>query len=216
MPRKFVKYSRKHQQLIYAAIIKNYAAWMQSKDPIITELIEMKNDKKETSKINAYYSDKAKKELKQLYIQATRELSEKEPLEAFKSNLIDTLELIVPKTISIESKVEIIWSDIDYNLRKFIEELSIQLGSQETFSLALRLLSKEKAIAFTQYCIDYFTENEIPMDSKMVDMVKDAEHDCFIFAMLRQRKCAICGIGFIEFHIRTRHNKYPSASNLVK
>ena len=180
MPRKFVNYSRQHQKLLYSGIIKCYSAFLQSKDPgNITD--------------SNYWTYRAKEELKQLYTQATKEISEKEPLEAFKSNLIDTLELIVPKDISIESKVEIIWNDIDYNLRKFVEELAIQLGNQETFSLALRLLSKEKAIAFTQYCIDYFLDNEIPIDDRLKEMIKETEGAKYTIACIRNKKCVITG-----------------------
>jgi len=193
MPRVFKNYSRQHQKLLYAGIIKSYANWLQSKEPV--------------SVPNDYWTYKAKEELKRLYVKATRELSEKEPLEAFKSNLTDTLDIILPKNLSIDQKKEIIWADIDYNLRKFIEELSIQLGNQETFSLALRLLSQEKAIAFTQFCIDYFMDHEIPMDEKLIDMIKESEHDHYIYALIKKRKCCICGKENADLHHEENVNR---------
>ena len=198
MPRKFIPYSRQHQKLLYGGLIKCYSAYLQSKDP--NNITDSK-----------YWTYRAKEELKRLYMEATKEIREDKPLERFRENIDITLDIMLPKNISIENKKEIIWSDIDANLRDFISDLAVELGKVETFSLALRLLSKEKAIAFTQFCIDYFIDHEIEMDAKMIEMIKESEGAKYTIACLRNRKCCITGksnadIHHIEAYISRKYN----------
>ena len=174
--------SRQHQKLLYKAIIDNYASYLQSKDIIPANM-----------KAHAYWQWKAKDELKKLYCKATKSVRIEKPLEVYNQKLQETLKETMQKEYTLETKIDIIVKDNEYNLRDFIEDLAIELGATEYFSLALRCCSNEKAIAFTRYCIDYFLDKEIPMDEQLRNSIFEAEQEHYIYACLKSKVCAVTG-----------------------
>ena len=176
--KKFKPASRDNQKLIYA-LFQSYAAYLSTKKP--------------NSLPKAYWAWKAKGELKILYMEATKEIRCDNALDKLKDNTRATIEIVIEKNISTDNKIEIILDDIMLSLRVFISDLAVELGSTETFSLTLKLCGNERAIAFTQFIIDYYLDNEIAMTEKTIEMIKEQEHDKFVYAMLRNKKCAVCG-----------------------
>jgi len=203
--KKFKTSSRKSQKLAYA-LIKEYANHLQSRSP--------------ESAPRDYWTYKAKIDLKKLYLQATKEISEQKPLEKFNSDVRDSLIEAFEKDWTIETKVNVLIDDIDVNLKTFIEELAIQLGNVETFTLALRLCSQEKMTAFIQYVIDYYIDNEIQISKKTHEMILEEEGAKFTIACLKNRKCVITGkanadLHHVESYISRKYNPAYAKDLLV-
>lgn len=174
----FKQSSRQNQKLIYA-LFQSYAAYLSSNSPHKLPSV--------------YWSYKAKQELKKLYMKATKEIRQDNALQALKCEVKATLYEVIEMDISTDSKVKIIVDDMMLHLRNFISDLAVELGSAETFSLALKLCDNQRAIKFTEFIIDYYIDNEIPMTDKTVKMIEEQHHDKLIYACLRNKKCCICG-----------------------
>ena len=202
--KKFKSMSRQHQKLIYS-LINEYANYLSSKNP--------------GTSISSFWTYKAKQDLKKLYIKSTKDLRSDDPINDFKNNINETLDNMLDRDLKKETKKEIILDDILCNLRYFIEDLAIQLGDTETFSLALKLCSSEKAIAFTQFLIDYFIDNEIPLSEKTKNMILEQEGEKFTIACIKNRKCIITGkegeIHHIESYISRKYNPSYAKELLV-
>lgn len=63
----------------------------------------------------------------------------------------------------------------------------------DTFSLALKLMSNVEAVAFTNFLFDYFLQNDIAMWEEMQMLYKQQNEEKYIYSMLKHRKCAVCG-----------------------
>ena len=185
MSRIFIPSTRQQQKTIYA-FINAYANYLQSRS--------------QKAIPSDYWRYKAKCDLKKKYIKATKEIREKEPLETMRNNILIKLNEVLDKNYTKETKTDILLNDIEYEVRDFIEDLAIQLGGSDTFSLALRVTSKTKAMSFITYLIDLFLDNEIPMGKELHDLVIESEHNKFIYACLKNKKCAICGNGKVDLH----------------
>ena len=208
MPKKFKQMSRQHQKFLYSLIINNYASYLQGLDKNPVSMGD-----------NVYWTAKAKHELKKLYIKSTKDIREEKPLDAFNDKLKDVLREIIPKTYTLDAKIEIISEDIQYNLRDFLSDLAIELGRDEYFSLALRSCSNEKAIAFTRFCIDYYVDNEIPIDQVLRDSILETEAEHYTIACIKKRVCIITGkqgadIHHVE-HVGTMGYKRKDAGDLL-
>ena len=134
--KQFKQMSRDQQSLIYVALINNYASYLESKDTT-----------PELMKYKTYWQEKAKDKLKAMYTKATREIRVEKPLEVFNERVAETLNDVIPKEYTLDSKVDIITNDIDYNLRDFIADLAIELGATQYFSLALKCCVAPNSIA---------------------------------------------------------------------
>ena len=189
MPKQFKKMSRDQQELIYAALINNFASYLESKDTT-----------PELMKYKTYWQEKAKDKLKAMYTKATREIRVEKPLEVFNVRVAETLNEIIPKEYELESKVDIITKDIDYHLRDFISDLAIELGSTQYFSLALKCCSMEKARLFITYCIDFFLDKEIPIDDELRDNLMRNEGEHYTISCLKKRICVITGKPGADIH----------------
>lgn len=188
----FKKATRQQQKTIYA-FINAYALYLssRSKEAIPTD----------------YWKYKAKQDLKKLYLKATRDIRQDKPLDVMRKNIKLSLENILDKKYKKETKIDMLLNDVEYELRQFIEELAVEL-SNDTFSLALHVMSKEKAKGFIVYLIDYFLDNEIEMGKELHDLVIESEHNKFIYACLKNKKCSICGTENVDLH------HWDSASSL--
>ena len=182
---KFKTATRKSQKLAYA-LIGEYANNLASKS--------------EYALPTEYFLHLAKIDLKTLYKKATKELRTGKAFDNFNSNIAGTLTEALAKDWTIETKVNVIKDDIDYNLRLFIEDLANELGTVETFSLALKLCGQEKMNKFITFLFDYYLDNEIGISETTKNMIVEQDHDKYIYACLKSKVCAICGVrNNIEF-----------------
>ncbi len=176
---KFIPSTRKQQKTIYG-FINQYSLYLQSKSDL--------------SISSELYTLKAKIELKRLYMELIKDIKVDNPLlqmrEVVKLGIDSFAEELI---VTGEDKTEDLLNVVDGALREFIEDLALQLAPSEAFSLALAVMSKERATKFIQFLIDYFIDNEISLGKELHKMVVEGEHDKFIFACLRNKKCAVCG-----------------------
>jgi len=183
--KKFKPSSRQSQKLAYA-LLGDYANYLASKSP--------------ESLPHEYWIWKAKSYLKKLYIQATRELREGKAFDIFKSNVSDSLIEALERDWTNETKANVILDDIEANLREFLEWLSIELNVTESFSLALRVCSQEKMCLFIKFIIDFYLDNDIPINDKTHEMILEQEGANFTIACLKNRKCVITGKEGADIH----------------
>ncbi len=177
MHKSFRKYSRNSQELIYW-LINDYACKLQE--------IEVGQTASE------YYRYQAKKQLKKLYMKHTGiNLKELNPFKNFYGDMKVKIEDTLKKKVSDNSKTEIILSDMDFLIRQEFQKLTLALDG--TFSLCLNLMSQDKANKFIQWLFDYLLDKEIPMRKEIVNLYAEAENERFIYAMLKHKKCCICG-----------------------
>lgn len=177
MHNKFVSYSRDSQELIYW-LINDYACKLQE-----IEVGQTASD---------YYRYTAKKQLKKLYLKHTGiKLKELNPFQNIYSEMRFKIEDIMHKDISENSKVETILNDMDFLIRQELQKLTLALDG--TFSLSLKLMSQEKANRFIQWLFDYMLAKDIPMREEIVELYSSTENDKYIYAMLKHKKCCICG-----------------------
>lgn len=184
MHKSFRKYSRDSQELIYW-LINDYACKLQEIDVGKTA--------------GEYYRYLAKKQLKKLYMKHSGiNLKELNPFKNFYGEMKSKIEDTLCKKISDSSKTEVILSDMDFLIRQEFQKLTLALDG--TFSLCLNLMSQEKANKFIQWLFDYMLDNEIPMRQEIVNLYAESENEKFIYAMLRRKKCCICGKEVTGFH----------------
>jgi len=180
--RKFVNATRKQQKTIYG-FIKQYSLHLQSKSDSATE--------------SEYWVYKAKEELKRLYMELTKDFRDNNPLKLMRNNIEATLSKVLDMTIEKENQIDIIMADVNVNLIEYIEDLALKL-EPTVFSLALHIMSKERATLFIRFLIEYFLDNEIGLGEELHNMIIENEHDNFIFACLKNKKCAICGDRYVD------------------
>ena len=177
MHKSFRKYSINSQRLIYW-LINDYACKLEEIDVGKTA--------------SEYYRYEAKRQLKKLYLKHTGiNLKELNPFKNFYGDMKVKIEDTLSKKISDNSKTEIILNDMDFLIRQEFQKLTLALDG--TFSLCLNLMSQDKANKFIQWLFDYLLDKEIPMRKEIVNLYAEAENDKFIYAMLKHKKCCICG-----------------------
>lgn len=176
--------SWENQKLIYW-FIDCFAYYLADKD--ISNL-----SSKEKTGISDYYRFQAKEKLKKLYIRASgKSLKGYEPFknlnEKLEKNIIEVLE----KKYTNKNKAKII---LDMLMKFVIEEMQLLLIKLEgTFSLALKLVTNEEAVGFTNFLFDYFMHNEIPMWNQMHELYRKQNNRKWVYWMLKKKICVITG-----------------------
>ena len=176
--------SRDNQELIYW-FIDCYAYFLKSIE------INWKSSK-EKPRISDYYRFQAKEKLKKLYIKSSgKSLENYEPFKNLKEKLEKKIIEILDKKYTNESKAKII---LDYLLKFVIEEMQLLLIKLEgTFSLALKLVTNQEAIEFTNFLFDYFMDKEIPMWNEIHELYKTQNNRKWVYWMLKKKICVITG-----------------------
>lgn len=173
----FRRYTRDTQRLIY---------WL------LSDYSNFKTGNMVGATPSTYHLYDTKKELKKLYVKHLGiKISELKPFSEFRTALKDKIEDTLHKNISENSKIEIILDDTEVLIREEFQKLLLQLDG--TFSLALNMMSQEQANDFINWLFDLLLDNQIPMRKEIVDLYKKNENDKFIYSMLRNKKCCICG-----------------------
>lgn len=146
---------------------------------------------KEKPAISDYFLYKAKEDLKKLYIRYSgKNIKEYEPFKSLEEKLKDRIGNVIDKNYSRESKINIITSDLMDFVTEEMQMLLIKLN--DTFSLAIKMMSNLEAIEFTNFLFDYFLQNDIAMWEEMQKLYKEQNEEKYIYAKLKHRKCAVC------------------------
>lgn len=175
--------SRENQKLIYW-FIDCYAYKLKGVD------INWQTSKEKPA-ISDYFLYKAKEDLKKLYIRYSgKNIKAYEPFKSLEEKLKDRIGNIIDKNYSKESKINIITSDLMDFVTEEMQMLLIKLN--DTFSLAIKMMSNLEAIEFTNFLFDYFLQNDIAMWEEMQKLYKKQNEEKYIYAKLKHRKCAVC------------------------
>lgn len=175
--------SRKNQKLIYW-FIDCYAYYLKGVD------INWSSSSQKPA-ISEYFLYKAKEDLKKLYIKHSgKNLKEYEPFRNLEEKLKDRIGNVIDKSYTKESKVNIITNDLLDFVTDEIQMLFIKLN--DTFSLAIKLMSNDEAVNFTNYLFDYFLQNDIAMWEEMQMLYKQQNEEKYIYSKLKYKRCAVC------------------------
>ena len=173
----FRNYSRESQKLIY---------WL------ISDYSNFKTGSQVGTNPTDYYISQAKKELKKLYLKSLgMSRSNIYPFRDFRNNLKEKVDDILQKNVSNTSKSEIILNDVEVLIRDEFKNLMIKLD--ETFSLQLNMMSQEEANNFITWLFDFFLDKNIPMREEIAQLYAEQQNDKYIYSLLKNKKCAICG-----------------------
>lgn len=176
--------SRDNQELIYW-FIDCFAYYLADKD--ISNL-----SSKEKTGISDYYRFHAKEKLKKLYIRASgKQLKGYEPFKNLNEKLEKKIIEVLEKKYTNKNKAKII---LDMLMKFVVEEMQLLLIKLEgTFSLALKLVTNEEAVEFTNFLFDYFMDNEIPMWNQMHELYRKQNNRKWVYWMLKKKICVITG-----------------------
>lgn len=175
--------SRENQKLIYW-FIDCYAYKLKGVD------INWQTSKEKPA-ISDYFLYKAKEDLKKLYIRYSgKNIKGYEPFKSLEEKLKDRIGNVIDKNYSRESKINIITSDLMDFVTEEMQMLLIKLN--DTFSLAIKMMSNLEAIEFTNFLFDYFLQNDIAMWEEMQKLYKEQNEEKYIYAKLKHRKCVVC------------------------
>lgn len=176
--------SWENQKLIYW-FIDCFAYYLADKD--ISNL-----SSKEKTGISDYYRFQAKERLKKLYIRASgKSLKGYEPFKNLNEKLEKKIIEVLEKKYTNKNKAKII---LDMLMKFVVEEMQFLLIKLEgTFSLALKLVTNEEAIEFTNFLFDYFMHNEIPMWNQMHELYRKQNNRKWVYWMLKKKICVITG-----------------------
>lgn len=82
---------------------------------------------------------------------------------------------------------------IDELQDSFIIAIQSFLLKQNDFSLALQLMSQDKANRFIEYLFSLALDNNVPLRKEIATLYAEEQNESYVFTMLLKRKCAICG-----------------------
>lgn len=176
--------SRDNQELIYW-FIDCFAYHLANKD--INNL-----SSKEKPRISDYFRFQAKEKLKKLYIRSSgKSLENYEPFRNLNKKLEKKIIEILEKKYTNKNKAKII---LDSLMKFVIEEMQLLLIKLEgTFSLALKLVTNQEAVEFTNFLFDYFMYKEIPMWNQIHELYKKQNNRKWVYWMLKKKICVITG-----------------------
>lgn len=176
--------SRDNQELIYW-FIDCFAYHLANKD--INNL-----SSKEKPRISDYFRFQAKEKLKKLYIRSSgKSLENYEPFRNLNEKLEKKIIEVLEKKYTNNNKAKII---LDSLMKFVIEEMQLLLIKLEgTFSLALKLVTNQEAVEFTNFLFDYFMDKEIPMWNQIHELYKKQNNRKWVYWMLKRKICVITG-----------------------
>lgn len=175
--------SRENQKLIYW-FIDCYAYKLKGVD------INWSSSSQKPA-ISDYFLYKAKEDLKKLYIKHSgKNIKGYEPFRDMENKLKDRIGDVIDRHYTRDTKINIITNDLMDFVTDEIQLLFIKLN--DTFSLALKLMSNEEAVAFTNFLFDYFLQNDIAMWEEMQMLYKQQNEEKYIYSKLKYKRCAIC------------------------
>jgi len=176
--------SRENQKLIYW-FIDCYAYYLAG--------IEINwRTSKEKPRVSDYFKYKAKEYLKKKYIVSSeKNVKDYKPFSNLESKLKNKIMSVLERNYTNETKVSVL---TDYLLDFTTEEMQMLLIKLDgTFSLALKMISNDEAIKFTNYLFDFFMQKDIPMWQEMHELYRSQENRNWVYWMLKKKICVITG-----------------------
>ena len=82
---------------------------------------------------------------------------------------------------------------IDELQDSFIIAIQSFLLKQDDFSLALQLMSQDKANKFIEYLFSLALDNNIPLRKEIATLYAEQQNESYIFNTLLRKRCAVCG-----------------------
>lgn len=82
---------------------------------------------------------------------------------------------------------------IDELQDSFIIAIQSFLLKQNDFSLALQLMSQDKANKFIEYLFNLALDNNIPLRKEIATLYAEQQNESYIFNTLLRKRCAVCG-----------------------
>ena len=126
---------------------------------------------------STYYKEYAKTTLKKLFLKAYDGFAkENDSLDKY-------LELLKDKDKF----------SIGYLQQEFLKALQGVFLNNDDFSLALNLLTQKQANDFVKYMLDLAFKYGVEIRQEIVELLKQEEHDSWIYITLKYKKCCICG-----------------------
>ena len=177
MHKKFRKYSRESQKLIYW-LINDYACHLAGSNP--------------GAKVDDYHKYQAKTQLKKLYLKHSGiAINDLKPFDNFRGVISPKISDTLKKGITDNSKIEIIIDDVEHLIRQEFQKLTLVLDS--TFSLCLNLMSQKGANKFIEWLFSFMLQNDIALRQELINIYSESENNKYIFACLQNKKCCVCG-----------------------
>ena len=176
--------SRENQKLIYW-FIDCYAYYLAG--------IEINwRTSKEKPRVSDYFKYKAKEYLKKKYIiSSEKNVKDYKPFSNLESKLKNKIMSVLERNYTNETKVSVLTDSLLDFTTEEMQMLLIKLDG--TFSLALKMISNDEAIKFTNYLFDFFMQKDIPMWQEMHELYRSQENRKWVYWMLKKKICVITG-----------------------
>ena len=176
--------SRENQKLIYW-FIDCYAYYLAG--------IEINwRTSKEKPRVSDYFKYKAKEYLKKKYIVSSeKNVKDYKPFSNLESKLKNKIMSVLERNYANETKVSVLTDSLLDFTTEEMQMLLIKLDG--TFSLALKMISNDEAIKFTNYLFDFFMQKDIPMWQEMHELYRSQENRKWVYWMLKKKICVITG-----------------------
>ena len=176
--------SRENQKLIYW-FIDCYAYYLAG--------IEINwRTSKEKPRVSDYFKYKAKEYLKKKYIVSSeKNVKDYKPFSNLESKLKNKIMSVLERNYTNETKVSVLTDSLLDFTTEEMQMLLIKLDG--TFSLALKMISNDEAIKFTNYLFDFFMQKDIPMWQEMHELYRSQENRKWVYWMLKKKICVITG-----------------------
>ena len=122
----------------------------------------------------------------QLY--KTKKILKKEYLKLFKYDLVkDPLTSFLKLLEDKDNK------SIDELQESFVKAVQSVYLQDEDFSVALKLMSQEKANKFVSYLYELAIDMGIPLRSEIASLFAEQQNEVYNYICLKKKVCAICG-----------------------
>ena len=176
--------SRENQKLIYW-FIDCYAYHLKGVD------INWQTSKQKP-RVSDYFKYKAKEYLKKKYIVSSeKNVKDYKPFSNLESKLKNKIMSVLERNYTNETKVSVLTDSLLDFTTEEMQMLLIKLDG--TFSLALKMISNDEAIKFTNYLFDFFMQKDIPMWQEMHELYRSQENRKWVYWMLKKKICVITG-----------------------
>ena len=182
---KFKKMSRQNQKLLHW-LIDCYAFHLASVD-----ITNKRASEKIKLKGKPYWDFKAKEDLKKIFLRAKGDgFKDYKLSDRLKKRVYDGVSFVEGKHIPSDNKAQLLFEDLEEFVVTEFQNISMIL--EGTFSLALKLMSNDNAIAFTEFLYEFFIDNSIPMWLEIEELFKKDNWRKYVYMHFKHNQCLIC------------------------
>ena len=182
---KFKKMSRQNQKLLHW-LIDCYAFHLASVD-----ITNKRASEKIKLKGKLYWDFKAKEDLKKIFLRVKGDgFKDYKLSDRLKKRVYDGVEFVEGEHIPVDNKAQLLFEDLEEFVVTEFQNISMIL--EGTFSLALKLMSNDNAIAFTEFLYEFFIDNSIPMWLEIEELFKKDNWRKYVYMHFKHNQCLIC------------------------